>query len=417
VRATASRSQRTTLSAFVVCQVAFALVLSISAGLLVQAFRRVLQVDPGFNPKNLLLFRISLPDLNYDSPQRKIHYYDSLLARLQALPGVNAAAATSSPPLGGHWGGVFESDNAHGSVSSKEKPTVLQIAVTPRYFNTVGMTLLAGRSFNEEDDQPESAMAVIVNESFAGHFWGTESPIGKRIRRPGATDDRGLFNSWFQVVGLVRDERHDGLDQRTTPCVFFPLSKVLFVADPNDGRALRQITIALRSAGAPDTFIQPAHAIVHELDPGIPIYLVETMQQQLDDSLWARRVYSWLFEGFAAVAVLLAIAGVYGVMSYSVSQRTQEYGIRMALGAQRSQVLRDVLVHGFTLVVIGIAIGIANGLWKTNLLRSKLFGVSTHDLFVFSAAVVCIAGAGLFASLRPALRAASVSPLRVLRSN
>jgi hypothetical protein len=260
-------------------------------------------------------------------------------------------------------------------------------------------------------------MAVMVNESFARHFWGTESPIGKRIRRPGAADDRGLFNSWFQVVGLVRDERHDGLDQKASPCVFFPLSKVLFAADPNDARALRQITIALRSTGTPETFVEPAREIVHELDPGIPIYLVETMQQQLDDSLWARRVYSWLFQGFAAVAVLLAIAGVYGVMSYTVSQRTQEYGIRMALGAQRGQVLRHVLGHGFTLVMIGIAIGVANGLWTTNLLRSMLFGVSTHDLFTFSAAVVGIGGAGLIASLRPALRAASVSPLRVLRSN
>ena len=417
VRATPSRGQRTTLGALIICQIAFALVLSISAGLLVQAFRKVLSVDPGFRPENVLLFRISLPDLIYEKPDQRINYYDTFLARLESVPGVKAVAATSAPPLDGHWGGVYEADQTRDNISSDEKPTVLQIAVTPRYVDAIGMTLLAGRTFNEQDDKPGSPMVVMVNETFAKHFWGSRSPIGRRIRRPGAMDGSALFNSWFEVVGLLRDERHDGLDQKVAPSVFLPLSKAVRAADANDARALREINFVIRGASDPEMLFGAAHEIAHQLNPDLPIYNVQTLQDRLDASLWVRQAYSRLFEAFAIVAVILAMAGVYGVMSYAVSQRVHEFGIRMALGARPRHVLRQVLAQGMTLVVCGIVLGLINALWATGVLRSLLFGVNSRDLFIYTSAVLAIASAGLIASLRPAIRAAKVDPMRVLSSS
>lgn len=414
-RSTSTPGQRRTLAIFVVCQVAFALVLSISAGLLIQAFRKVLAVDPGFMPEHGLLFHISLPDRAYDLPEQKIQYYNSLLARLGAVPGVKAAAGTSAPPLGAHWGGVFEAERGKANLSSTDNPTVLQIAVTPGYLNAAGMTLVAGRNLNEVDNAPGSPMVAIVNETFARHFWGTESPIGKRIRRPGPRDSGALFNTWFEVIGLVRDEHHDGLDQKAAPSVFLPLGRVVLAADSNDGRALEQMSFVVRGSGSPTSLIGTARDIARQLNPTIPVYGAETLEDRLDSSMWARRAYTSLFQGFAIVAMLLAMAGVYGIMSYTVSQRMQEFGIRLALGAQRHHLLRQVLDRGLTLVLSGIVIGLLNALWATRLLRSLLFGVGIHDLFIYSSAVLVISAVGLIASLRPAIRASKVGPLRALR--
>jgi hypothetical protein len=197
-----------------------------------------------------------------------------------------------------------------------------------------------------------------------------------------------------QRVGLLRDERHDGLDQKPSPSVFLPLARVILAADSNDGRALQQISVVVSCAGAPTSIVDSVRNIAHRLNPSIPIYGVETLEERLDDSLWARRAYSWLFEGFAVLAVILAMAGVYGTMSYTVNQRVQEYGIRMALGATGADVLRLVLVQGATLVLSGIAFGLTNAWWATSLLRSLLFGVSSHDLAIYGLAVLSVSIAG-----------------------
>ena len=414
--ASSSRGRRITLSTMVVFQIAFALVLSIGAGLLFAAFRKVLEIDPGFRPENVLLFRTSLPQHAYGQPDQKIRFYDSVLARLAVAPGVTAVAATSAPPLGGHWGGIYEADKGPDLDSSTEKPNVLQIAVTPDYLSAFGMPLLAGRNFTPQDNQPDAPMVVMVNETFARHYWGTGNPIGHRVRRPGAIDSKGLFNTWFQVIGLVRDERHDGLDQKPTPTVFLPLANVVLAADSNDARALEQMTFAIRASGNPESFAGMARDVVHQLAPKIPVFLVQTLQGQLDDSLWARRICSSLFEGFAFVAVFLAMAGIYGVMSYSVSQRLQEFGIRIALGATRPDLLRIVLAHSAAVVFLGTLVGLVNALWATSLLRSLLFGVASHDLLIYFCCVLGVGATGVMASIGPALRAARVSPVRALRS-
>ena len=407
-RTTGTRNRRFTITTLLAAEIALAFLLSVSAGLLVQAFNNVLRVDPGFRPDNVLTFGISLPDNHYARPEQKITYYDHLLAQLGNLAGMRAAGATSSPPLGGHWGGQFEAEQ--GRIYPKgENPVVLRIAVTPGYFDAIGMTLVAGRVFTPQDERRESRHVVVVNETFVKHFWGTRNAVGRRIRYPGIPD-------WYDVVGLVRDERHDGLDQPPTPTVFIPYSTALFTTGKDDLRALRLMRIVLRSSMDPEMLITPAREIVRQLDPEVPMYGVTTLQQGLDKSLWSRRAYSWTFGVFAAIAILLALAGVYGMVSYAVTQQTREIGIRMALGAAPAQVLRQILLLGMLHVSIGIAAGLGVALWATRLLRGMLFGVAAQDPAIFvlvAAGMVCI---GLLANLTPALRASLVDPMRALRS-
>jgi putative ABC transport system permease protein len=188
----------------------------------VQAFRKVLTVNPGFRPENVLTFRISLPDATYEKPEQKIAYYDNLLARPKRLPGVRAVGATSSPPFAGHWGGQFEAEGRSAGARG-ENPVVSRIAATPGYFDAIGMTVIRGRTFDQQDSKPTSPLVIAVNEAFAKHFWGAENPIGKRIRYPGGRD-------WYQVIGLLRDEKHDGLDQDVNPSVFLPYPAAIFAA-------------------------------------------------------------------------------------------------------------------------------------------------------------------------------------------
>lgn len=407
-RATASRGQRLALGGLVACEIGLALMLSVSAGLLVQAFRRVLEIDPGFRPENVLTFRVSLPEETYTTPEKKTAYFNSLLEQLRELPDVRAAGAASAPPLGGSWGGVFEAEGNAPARVEGENPVILQVAATPGYFEAIGMTLIAGRTFAARDDEPNAAPAAIVNQTFAKHFWADESAVGKRIRRFGGKE-------WLQVIGVVRDEKHYGLEQETKPSVFLPYREAMATALRGDERALQEMSILLRSAIDPQMATGEAREIVHRMDADVPMYEVHTMTDELDRSLWARRAYSWLFGVFACVAILLAAAGVYGTLSYGVSQRTQEIGIRMALGARPEHVLRQVLGGGMLPVAAGGAAGLMGAFWMTNLLKALLFGVKTHDPLIFGAMVLGIAFVGALANLVPAWRAARVDPTRALR--
>ena len=241
---------------------------------------------------------------------------------------------------------------------------MLRIAATPGYFQAIGMTILRGRAFDQLDSKPNSPLVVVVNETFAKHFWGTENPVGKRIRYPGGRD-------WYQVIGLLRDEKHDGLDQDVKPTAFLPYSAAILTADRNDLRSLLLMSIILRGSMDPTMFV--GREIVRQLDADVPMYAIQTMTERLERSLSTRKAYSWLFGAFAVIAILLAAAGVYGVVSYAVGQRKQEIGIRMALGARPSQVLTQVLLGGMPLVSMGVAAGVLGALWATSLLRTLLF--------------------------------------------
>jgi ABC-type antimicrobial peptide transport system permease subunit len=216
------------------------------------------------------------------------------------------------------------------------------------------------------------------------------------------------------VIGLLRDEKHYGLDQEMKPGVFHPYAPTISTVDRNDARALRYMTIVVRTFIDPKALAGSAREIVRQLDPGVPMYAINTMTEKLDQSLWARRANSWLFGAFAAIAMLLAAAGVYGTVSYAVSQRTQEIGIRMALGARPEQVLRQVLLSGMRLVSIGVGAGLLCSLSAMRLLGTLLFGVSWHDPLIYAAVVLGLIAIGLAANFAPARRAARLDPIRAL---
>jgi putative ABC transport system permease protein len=407
-RTTTTRGQRTTLNAFVVSEIGLALMLSISAGLLLRTFRKIMQVDPGFQPKNVLAFVVRIPEASYSKPEQKIAYFDSLLERLQGLPGVKAAGATSSPPLGGQWGGVFEAEGGRVYNPNADNPTVAQIAVTPGYFPAIGMSLLQGRVLAQRDGEPNPRLVAMVNETFARHFWNWGTPVGRHIRRIGAKD-------WLEVVGVLRDEKHYGLDHDTLPSVYLSYSTAMSTALRGDERAFQEMSIILRTSGDPRLSIDPARQIVRQLDSDVPMYGVQTMTEKLDQSLWTRRAYSWLFGAFAIVAILLSAAGIYGTVSYRVGQRTREIGVRMALGADRNQVLGEVLLAGMRVVLLGLAVGLAGALATTRILQSLLFEIDSRDPKTYAAVVLGLAGIALVATIVPARRAAKVDPMVALR--
>ena len=408
-RSTATRQQRMTLNAFVASEVGLALILSISAGLLLETFRKIVAVDPGFQPQNVLAFVVRIPDATYPKLEQKTAYYDRLLERLNALPGVKATGATSSPPLGGQWGGVFEAEGGHTYNPNGDNPSVAQIAITPGYLRAIGMSLLEGRVLEQRDGEPIPRLVAMVNETFAKHFWNGGSPVGKHIRRVGAKD-------WFEVVGVLRDEKHYGLDHDTLPSVYLLYTTAVSTALRGDERAFQEMSIILRASSNPSLFIDPARAVVRELDPEVPMYGVKTMMEALDQSLWTRRAYSSLFGAFAVIAVLLSAAGIYGTVSYRVGQRTREIGVRMALGANRNQVVGEVLLGGMRTVLVGLCVGLAGAMASTRLLQSLLFDIDSRDPKTYATIILGVTAIGLLATLFPARRAAKVDPLAALRS-
>ena len=398
-RTTLSKARRGALRSMVVCEIALALMLLISAGLLLGAFRKVLHVDPGFRPGNVISYGVSLPEVKYTKPEQRIAFFESLVDGLRAVPGVQSVGAASAPPLGGHWGNFWEAEGNPPLGPNDKNPVVLQVVATPGYFDAIGMTFLAGRPFRSDEADSETVRSIVVNETFAKFYWPGKSPIGKRART------RSGKGKWIEVVGLTRDEKHYGLDQEMKPSVFLPMR----------GVPRNSMNIVLRGAIEPQMLIGPAREILRRMDSELPMFDIRTMTERLERSLWARRAYSWLFGAFALVALLLAAAGIYGVISYAVSQRTQEIGIRMALGAQPRQVFGEVLASGMLLVSAGVVIGLAGALAVVRLLQTLLFGVSSRDPIVYAAVMLGVVLVGLVANFVPARRAASVDPLRALR--
>src|SRR5215469_4644630 len=407
-RTTTTRSQRTALNAFVVSEVSLALILSISAGLLLQAFRKIMQVDPGFRPENVLTFVVSIPEVSYPKPEQRIAYFDRLLARLQALPGVKDAGSTSSPPLGGQWGGVFEAEDGRSYNPNGDNPTVTQIAVTPGYLSAIGMTLLQGRVLVQQDGEPNPRLVAMVNETFVKHFWNGASPVGRHIRRIGAKD-------WLQVVGVLKDEKHYGLEHDTLPSVYLPYPTAMSTSLRGDERAFQEMSIILRTLGDPRLLVDPAREIIRQIDSDVPMYGVQTMMEALDQALWTRKAYSWLIGAFAVVAVLLSAAGIYGTVSYRVGQRTREIGLRMALGADRNQVMSEVLFGGMRTVLVGLSIGFVGALASARILQRLLFNIDSRDPKIFGFVVLGLIATALLAVVIPARRAAKVDPIIALR--
>ena len=397
-RVTFSRGRRGMLAALVAGEIALALMLLVGSGLLVQAFRKILQVDPGFRPQGVLTWNLNLPKQKYKEASDRFAFYHELIGRLKTIPGAERASAADLVPLGGHTGNFFEAEGARRLGPQEKNPAVLTVNALAGYFETMGFTFLAGRAFDDHDEQQRASLVVIVNESLAKWFWPGQNAVGKRIRFLGDSH-------WLQVVGVVRDTAHYGLDGERRPEVFLPYRLLA----PN------AMTIAMRSAIDPNALVAPAREVIRQLDPDLSMFKVQTMTERLDRSLWVRRAYSWLFGAFAAVALLLAAAGIYGVVSFAVSRRTREIGIRMALGARPAQVMRGIFGDGMMLIGAGAALGLIAAFLGARLLRTLLFGVSPRDVITYAVVALLVALVGAVANYLPARRASRIDPNQTLR--
>jgi putative ABC transport system permease protein len=384
----------------VVAELSLALVLLIGAGLLVKSFYRVLSIDPGFAPERVLTMRFSLADSRYANDEQRRAFFSEVLRRVESLPGARSAALSDSLPLSPYTTRILtprEFDRDGGLPRSPNSAVFMyQTAVSPSYFYTLGIQVLRGRTFTDRDNEQSSEVAV-VNETLARVMWPGGDPVGKELPVAG-----GKF---LRVVGVVGDTRHETLSGDVESEVYVPYLQERIVS----------MQLAVRSIADPASLTSAVRGQVAAVDPEQPITQVATLEQTLSESVALRRFTMLLVGIFAAIALALAIVGIYGVMAFSVTQRTHEIGVRMALGADRSDVLRLVVRQGLRLTLAGVAFGIAGAWALTRLLTSFLFGVRPTDPATFATVSIILMAVSVLASYIPARRATKVDPMVALR--
>jgi predicted permease len=388
----------------VVFQVSIAVMLVIGAGLLVKSFWLLQRVDPGFQAEGILTAELILPASKYREPADINNFYKQLLERISAVPGVKTATIAYDAPLQSNWVDEFAIE---GRVLPAGAPSQSAnfIPVGPDYFDTVGIKLAAGRKFTPLDDQDHPGVA-LVNESFVKHYFTNENALGQRIRPgpPGRIWQQQKLTS-FEIVGIVRDVKLAGLEAPSEPAYYLPASQT----------PLQDMTLLVRTTTEPLSLVGPVRAAVLSVDPNQPISNVSTLEKVVDDSIAQRRLNMLLMGLFGGLAMLLSAVGIYGLLSHAVTQRTQEMGIRMALGAQVGDVLKLVLKQGMTLALVGEAIGLAGAFLLTRLIRGLLFGVTPNDATTFVVVAGVLTIVALLACYVPARRATKVDPLVALR--
>jgi putative ABC transport system permease protein len=392
-------------SLLVIVEVAVSLILLIGAGLLINSFLRLRDVDPGFRADNLLTMQVVLPTFKYPNHERRTAFYDELLRRIETLPGVKSAAVTTNLPLyqQGNSIGISVEGIPDPAPGQGRRPTVATRVVSPRYFETMGIQLLQGRGFSAQDTADAPA-AALINETMARRFWPEQDPTGKRITSGSLTSTDP--DDWITVVGVVKDVRQFELVADPKPQMYLSYTQAGFFA-PSD--------LVVSTAVEPLSLAATVRRTVWEVDRDQPVSKIRTMEEIVSQSV-ARQRFSMLLLGiFAALALVLAAVGIYGVMSYSVAQRTREFGIRMALGAQRSDVLKLAVGQGLKLVLIGIVIGLAAAFVLTRVMSSLLFGVSATDPATFMIISLVLIGVAVVASFIPARRATKIDPMVALR--
>lgn len=400
-RGSRSSHSRRWSDAFVVVQFALSLVLLVGAGLLLRSYRELSHVDPGYRPEHVLVARISLPYPKYDTATTVRAFYNPLLDRLRAIPGVSDVALTSLVPLS--HGNPQNNVIAEGHEPRPGEPVrVANVrVVSTGYFRAMGTPILAGRDFRETDTDSTTRVA-IVDEALAKHFWPGQNAIGKRFSNGGDTS----ASRWMTVIGVVRNVKHNRLDETTDLQMYEPFSRF----------AVWQNHLVVRSMLAPDAILPRIRAEMKALDPALPLYDVHTMLEAVRASLGIRRLTNVLLAGFAVAALLLAAMGIYGVISLGVSARVREFGIRMALGAQTRDVRALVLRHGVVLAGVGVVIGFATAVYFTRFLRRLLYGVAPLDWPTFVAVAVVLTATALVASFAPARRATRADPVLALKT-
>ncbi|HKY04888.1 MAG TPA: ABC transporter permease [Blastocatellia bacterium] len=399
-RTTGGGSRRGLRNALVVSEIAVALVLLIGAGLMIKSFLQLQSVSPGFDPDNLLTMRLWLPASRYADNNRQIAFFQELVDRIEALPGVETAGAVQDLPLRGNRMGQDFVIEGRQPADGGDKPDAAYRVVTPDYFAAMRIPLITGRVFNDQDQQQTSRVAVI-NESMARQFWPGEDPVGARIQYEG---EKG---PWYTVVGVVGDVKHMGLGEEEGPAIYQPhTQKPAF---------LRWMTIVARTSVEPLSLENAMRSQVLALDKDQPVYDIATLEQLLSKSLANPRLYTVLLGIFALIALVLAAVGVYGVLSFWVSQRTKEIGIHLSLGAQQSDVLRLVVGQGLKLVLLGVSLGLIGAFILTRALHGLLYGVGTTDPLTFLGVSLLLIVVSALACYLPARRATRVDAMIALR--
>jgi predicted permease len=396
---TSGRRHNRLRNALVISEVALAVVLLTGAGLLLKSFVRLQNVNPGFNPRNVLTAELSLPALRYPDKQSQVNFFSEFERRVANLPGVTKAGLTIILPMSGiNSDSSFDiegrmSDDAHPGPDEEVR------LVSSDYFRTLEIPLLRGRFFTN-GDKLDAPPVVIINQALAQRYWPNEKAIGKRMRLPTQAGPP----VWTTIVGIVGDLHHRGLDEPVKPEFYVPLAQAPYPA----------VILAVRSNQDPVGLTSAIRRAVQAIDPVQPIAHVRTLEQVIADSVAPRRLSVVLLTVFAGLALVLASIGIYGVMSFLVVQRTHEIGVRMALGAQRADVLRLVISHAGILIGAGAAIGLIVALLSTSVLRSALYATSTLDFTTFLLVTLTLALVAFLASYIPARRATRADPMIAL---
>lgn len=381
----------------VAAEVALALALLVSAGLMMRSFLRLQAVPLGFAPENVLTMQVSLPALKYGGREQRVGFYDRLLERLRATPGVVSAAATTQPPLStGTWTAEIIPEGREAEAGAARLNAEAR-AATPHYFRTMGIPLLEGRDFDEQD-RADRPLALIVSQTFARRYWPGESPLGKRFR-PGANSQPGT------VVGVVGDVRNSNMHEEPPPTFYFPYSYI----------GMAGLVVVVRTDSEPGGLAATLRSQVREIDSEQPVYNVRTMKEVMSSATAQPRFQTVLLSLFSGAALLLAAVGIYSVTAYLVRQRRHELGIRMALGASPRHILRFVIGQGMRHVLVGVVLGLAASFALMRLIKSLFFDVSATDPLTFIMVTLLLVGVALVACYLPARHATRVNPAIALR--
>ena len=385
-------------SALVVIEVTFALVLLGGAGLLARSFMQLAHVDPGFNPENATLLRLSLPQKKYPEKDQQMAFTNALVERLKGLPSVQAVGVTQSMPLVGDYVLGFNIEG-RPHIDPADLPSTNYYSITPDYYRAMGIRLIRGRVFTPQDDARAPRVAII-NETMARQFFPNEDPIGKRINITNGPD------TWREIVGIVGDIKQYGVDKATSAQSYEPFAQVPFTS----------LNVVVRTNGSPAALLGALRPAVYAVDKDQPVGAIRPLEEIMAESIARQRFAMTLLTVFSAVALIIAAVGIYGVMAYNVVQRTGEFGIRMALGAQQGDVLRLVLTQGGKLIGLGLAIGLLATLGASRAMGSMLFNTSAYDPVTLTSITLLLGAVALIACFFPANRATKVNPIEALRT-
>jgi putative ABC transport system permease protein len=398
----ASRKGNRIRSVLVISEVAVSFILLIGAGLLISSFLNLLKLDPGYRAENLLTAKVVLPENKYPDTARRVAFFQELLRRAEALPGVESAAVGSNLPLTYHGDSMPIGVEGRADPPPGQAPDVIYRTVSPNYFNTMGIRIVQGRDFTPQD-RLESVRVTVISEKTARHYWPGENPIGKRLKTGSSTAQ----GPWREVVGVVEDVRQNDFVAEPKMQMYFSYEQVVSLT-PN--------ALVVRTKVDPLSLATAVRDAVWAIDKDQPVSNIRSMEEIVSTAVARQRFSTMLLGVFAVLALVLAAVGIYGVMSYTVAQRTREIGIRIALGAQRGDVLKMTVMQGMKLVLLGVAIGLIAAVVLTRVMASLLFGISATDPLTFISISAVLLAVAVVASYIPALRATRVDPMVALRS-